>query len=58
MMRGRVIQTNRGSVTSGLAYSALMTAALSGATMGQLRHWRSTQLIEPEYRTPNRVFYS
>jgi uncharacterized protein (DUF433 family) len=35
-----------------------MTAALSGATMGQLRHWRSTQLIEPEYRTPNRVFYS
>jgi uncharacterized protein (DUF433 family)/DNA-binding transcriptional MerR regulator len=35
-----------------------MTAALSGATMSQLRHWRSTQLIEPEYRTPTRVFYS
>jgi uncharacterized protein (DUF433 family) len=41
-----------------VAYSALMTAALSGATTGQLRHWRSTHLIEPEYRTPNRVFYS
>jgi uncharacterized protein (DUF433 family)/DNA-binding transcriptional MerR regulator len=41
-----------------VAYSALITAALSGATMGQLRHWRSTQLIEPEYRTRNRVFYS
>jgi hypothetical protein len=25
--------------------------------MGQLRHWRSTQLSEPEYRSPNRVFY-
>jgi uncharacterized protein (DUF433 family)/DNA-binding transcriptional MerR regulator len=41
-----------------VAYSALMTAALSGATVSQLRHWRSTQLIEPEYRTPTRIFYS
>jgi uncharacterized protein (DUF433 family) len=35
-----------------------MTAALSGATMAQLRHWRATHLVEPEYRTATRVFYS
>ena len=35
-----------------------MTAALSGATVRQLRHWRDTQLLTPEYRTGTRVFYS
>jgi uncharacterized protein (DUF433 family) len=38
--------------------SVLMTAALSGATVRQLRHWRDTQLLKPEYRTGTRVFYS
>ena len=46
----------RGCVT--LAYSALMAAALSGATLRQLSHWRRTSLIEAEYSTSNRVFYS
>jgi uncharacterized protein (DUF433 family) len=41
-----------------MAYSPLMAAALSGATVRQLGHWRRTSLIEAEYRTPTRVFYS
>jgi uncharacterized protein (DUF433 family)/DNA-binding transcriptional MerR regulator len=41
-----------------MAYSALITAALSGATVRQLSHWRKTGLLEPEYQTPTRVFYS
>lgn len=41
-----------------MAYSPLMAAALSGATVRQLRHWRRTSLIEAEYQTSTRVFYS
>ena len=36
----------------------MMTAALTGATIRQLRHWRNTRLLEPEYSTGTRVFYS
>lgn len=41
-----------------MAYSALMAAALSGATVRQLSHWRRTSLIGAEHQTPTRVFYS
>jgi len=41
-----------------MAYSSLMAAALSGATLRQLGYWRRTSLIEAEYRTSTRVFYS
>jgi DNA-binding transcriptional MerR regulator len=38
-----------------------MTAALSGATISQLRHWRSPRtgpLLAPEFATGPRVIYS
>ncbi|MER7213236.1 DUF433 domain-containing protein [Streptosporangium sp. NPDC000239] len=41
-------------------YRPVLAAALSGASMGQLRHWRKNPpVFEPEHRTPtNRVLYS
>lgn len=40
-------------------YRPVLAAALSGASMGQLRHWRKNPpIFEPEHRTPTRVLYS
>ena len=44
-----------------MAYSTKMAAALSGATVGQLRHWRSPRtgpLLAPEIAAAPQVFYS
>src|ERR1700733_14478360 len=44
-----------------MAYTATMAAALSGATINQLRHWRHAKtgpLLAPEISTSPRVFYS
>lgn len=40
-------------------YKPVLAAALSGASLGQLRYWRKNPpVLEPEHRTPNRVLYS
>jgi uncharacterized protein (DUF433 family) len=44
-----------------VAYAPTMAAALSGATINQLRHWRDPRtgpLLEPEILTAPRIFYS
>jgi uncharacterized protein (DUF433 family)/DNA-binding transcriptional MerR regulator len=44
-----------------LAYTTRMAAALSGATVGQLRHWRSPRtgpLLAPEIAAAPQAFYS
>jgi uncharacterized protein (DUF433 family)/DNA-binding transcriptional MerR regulator len=44
-----------------VVYAVKMTAALSGATVNQLRHWRSSRtgpLLAPEIATTPRVLYS
>jgi uncharacterized protein (DUF433 family)/DNA-binding transcriptional MerR regulator len=46
-----------------MAYAPTMAAALSGATIGQLRHWRNAKtktgpLLSPEVSSSPRVFYS
>jgi uncharacterized protein (DUF433 family)/DNA-binding transcriptional MerR regulator len=45
-----------------MAYPTDVTAALTGATVRQLSYWRKAgrrgSLLEPEYRTGNRVLYS
>jgi uncharacterized protein (DUF433 family)/DNA-binding transcriptional MerR regulator len=44
-----------------MAYAVKMAAALSGATSGQLRHWRSARtgpLLVPEWGVSPRVLYS
>lgn len=46
-----------------MAYAPTMAAALSGATINQLRHWRNAQtksgpLLMPEVSISPRVFYS
>ena len=44
-----------------MAYPTRMTAALSGATVSQLRHWRHARtgpLLSPEVATSPRVLYS
>lgn len=44
-----------------MAYTTKMAAALSGATMSQLRHWRSVRtgpLLAPEIAVAPRAFYS
>jgi uncharacterized protein (DUF433 family)/DNA-binding transcriptional MerR regulator len=44
-----------------LAYTTRMAAALSGATVGQLRHWRSHRngpLLAPEIAARPQAFYS
>jgi len=44
-----------------VAYTAKMAAALSGATISQLRHWRSARtgpLLAPEVSAASRVVYS
>jgi uncharacterized protein (DUF433 family)/DNA-binding transcriptional MerR regulator len=44
-----------------VVYAVKMTAALSGATVNQLRHWRSPRtgpLLAPEIATTPRVLYS
>jgi uncharacterized protein (DUF433 family)/DNA-binding transcriptional MerR regulator len=44
-----------------VAYAPTMAAALSGATINQLRHWRDPRtgpLLEPEISTAPRIFYS
>lgn len=40
-------------------YTPLLAAALSGASLGQLKYWRKNPpVLEPEYRGPNWVLYS
>lgn len=40
-------------------YSTALAAALSGASVGQLRHWRRRPpVFSPEYSTPHKVLYS
>ncbi|MDP4501046.1 DUF433 domain-containing protein [Nonomuraea turcica] len=40
-------------------YSTVLAAALSGATVGQLKHWRRRPpVFAPEYQTPHKVLYS
>lgn len=41
-----------------MAYTAQLAAALSGATMRQLSHWRLTGVLDAEQRTQTRVYYS
>lgn len=44
-----------------MAYAPSMAAALSGATIGQLRHWRNARagsLLTPEVSDGPRIFYS
>ena len=41
-----------------MAYTTQLTAALSGASIRQLSHWRNTGVIGAEHRTPTRVLYS
>lgn len=44
-----------------VAYSPIMAAALSGATLDQLRHWRSSRtgpLLPPEISAESRIIYS
>jgi uncharacterized protein (DUF433 family)/DNA-binding transcriptional MerR regulator len=55
-MRDRY-RTGRGKV----AYATKMAAALSGATVSQLRHWRATRtgpLLAPEISSTPKVVYS
>ena len=40
-------------------YTCVLAAALSGATVGQLRHWRrQPPVFTPEYQTRHKVLYS
>ncbi|AWS47893.1 DUF433 domain-containing protein [Streptosporangium sp. 'caverna'] len=40
-------------------YRPVLAAALSGASIGQLSYWRrNPPVLEPEYRTSNKVLYS
>ncbi|GAA2842597.1 DUF433 domain-containing protein [Nonomuraea rubra] len=40
-------------------YSTVLAAALSGASVGQLRYWRrQPPVFAPEYQTPHKVLYS
>jgi uncharacterized protein (DUF433 family)/DNA-binding transcriptional MerR regulator len=44
-----------------MAYAPTMAAALSGATIGQLKHWRTVKtgpLLAPEISSSPRIFYS
>lgn len=41
-----------------VAYSTQLAAALSGASIRQLGHWRRTGVIGAEHRTDTRVYYS
>lgn len=41
-----------------MAYTAQLTAALSGASMRQLGYWRRTAAFTPEIRSDRPIFYS